>query len=430
MNPRFLALIALLSLAATPVIAQDTAPTDAEPTPVADNAAVTTVVTVTAQQPTDAGPQPIANAAAALHILVPPHQVLRTERATTDEEGRARFEIPVVAGQEVVAEVDAGRRFFSDPTPITEAPLALTVESVGESHDPSLLYATGVQTIIEPWEGYVTITQVWSLSTRGDAIYTPDMEAPSSVLRIPLPAEAEGIRVVQPAEMGRVIGTSVAVGVEVAPPELAEAGSGHVVLQYSLKTHEQADVSWEQTFTMDVDALEIIVPQGSTFSRHPSMEIALDGPRCGEVADGSFCFDYFGDTASLNLQRDVSLAVARGPVSAGQVVRVDTSGWPARSPAPRRAAAAAGLLGFFGVILLYVRDRRHRTHGDSRVREALTTQQEALFASAAELDRRLDDGLILQHEYDIAREGIRHQLGVLYRRERELDARSPEASQA
>lgn len=196
-----------------------------------------------------------------------------------------------------------------------------------------------------------------------------------------------------------------------------------MVLQFSLETHERSEVAWAQTVPMDVENFSVIVPQGSTFARHPVMDIELDGPRCGTVPEGTFCFDYFGDDpGSMNLRDDVRMRVASGPASAGQSIPVVTRGWPARHLWPKYAAAGFAFLSVFGALGLFLRDRKRQPRDPDALRRAsLEAQREALFSSAAELDRRLDDGLMLQHEYDVAREGIRHQLGVIYRRMREMD---------
>ncbi len=411
-------------------VAADAAPTEGVEVPAV---AARSTVSVHVAEPADSGGAPVANADVLLHIIVPPHQVLRTENGRTDDAGVATFDVEVLPGQEAVAEFNNGRRFFGEPIEIGDGGAYTTrVETIAETTDPSVVHATSVQTIVEPWEGYVAITQVWTLATEPGVIYTPDTSNPATLLRLTLPEGAEGIRVLQPTEQSRVIGTMVAFAAEVAPPELAEDGGGHVVLQFSLETHDQSDLAWSQTVPMDVDNFTVIVPQGSTFARHPVMDVELDGPRCGEVPADTFCFDYFGDDpGGLNLRDDVHMRVARGPATAGQSVTIETRGWPARHAWPKQAAALAALLGLLAAAGLFLRDRKRRPADPEALRRtSLSAQKDALFASAAELDRRLDDGLILQHEYDVAREGIRHQLGVIYRRMREMDAPATPAREA
>lgn len=429
------ALVVLLLVFAAPTAAMTEAPYPGEPTGDPTDPAPTVDITITVTEPdADGVVRPVANHEVLLHILTGSHTVSRTERATSDAEGIARFSIAPVLGAEAVAELNlndsGGRRYFSDPILLGDpGDRSATVAAALETTDRSVVRATSVQTIVEPWEGYVTITQVWNLTTDGP-IYNGTMEDPSTFLRIPLPEGAEGIRVTQPAETHRVIGTTVALTVEVAPPELTDQRGGHITLQFSLKTDNAHEVEWSQLLPMPVEDFSVVVPQSSTFAKHPTLDVTIDGPSCpieGPDAATTFCFDTFdGEMGGMQLRDDIPMRIARGRGAAGQTVHVITRGWPSRTRWAEKGAIAAGALAVLVFGFLLLRDRRVRAASPSARRMTeLEAQRDALFAAAAELDQELDEGRILQRDHDVARERIRHQLGVLYRRMRELNGSEP-----
>ena len=364
-----------------------------------------------------------------LHLLEPPHQLVRTLSADTNDDGVAVFEVAPRLGLQAFAEVDDGRRFFSEAIEVSTAgERSATVSVYSQTSDPSVVDASSVVTIVELWENYITFTQVFTFNPSQAVIYAPNREDPTSFVRVSVPDDAEGIRVVRPEDDTRVVENEVAFAGEVAPPGVGDHRGPHLIIQYSLPSDNSRTFEWAQELTMDVDRMSVVVPQGSSFARHPEFTVEIDVPMCAAGASGtSMCFDEVtDDPTGVPLREDVDVLVARGNARRGQILRVTTIGWPAplawKAPAGMALAGLAVLL----FLLLVVRDRTSRDEDDGFSELAsLNAQRDALLASAAEVERRLDDGLMLERDAEIARRRIREQLGVVYRRLRE--AQSPPA---
>ncbi|MFT6399913.1 MAG: hypothetical protein ACJAYU_004683 [Bradymonadia bacterium] len=365
-----------------------------------------------------------------LHILQPPHEVVRTLSAIAGDDGIAHFEVEPQPGLQGVPEVDDGRRFFGETIELGEAGERTGAVSIyRETTDASVIIASNVVTIVELWEEYITFTQVFTFRPREQVIYAPDREDPTSFLRIPVPENAEGIRVARPEEDARVVTTDIAFAGEIAPPGVTDHRGPHLVIQYSIPSDNRSTMAWEQPMVMEVERLSVVVPQGSSFLRHQSFNVEVDVPMCeGGPTGTSVCFDLVtDDPEGIPLQEDVDVVVARAVVREGQVLRVSTSGWPAPVRWKQPAAAGVAVLAALMFLLLFVRDRGARAE-DAHLSQitSLNAQKESLLDAAAEVEHRLDDGLMLEKDAEIARRRIREQLGVVYRRLREFEAASGE----
>lgn len=366
-----------------------------------------------------------------LHVVVPPHQVLDTRTAALDADGRATLEVNAAPGTEVVAELQGDRRTFSDPVAITPGgEHDVVIEMPAQTSDPGDLYATSVHTILELWEGYVTVTQAWNLDVRGGAQFAsarmpdgrPDF---ATLVRFPLPDEADGINVIRPEGTARVTGTVVSASLVVDPRDGDAQRGADVVIQYSIPSHAMATVEWTQLLSMDVEAFNVIVPQSSMHARHPTLDVEIAETGCNDAS--RVCLALTEDRHHLPIQPDLDIRVATGSGTAGQTVEISTSGWPSRSRLDENAAKVLGGLAVVFVALLFLRDRRTRPEDPTALRAAsLRAARESLFEAARELDRQLDDGIIIESDHALQMERIRQQLGVVFRRLRELD----EASEA
>lgn len=360
-----------------------------------------------------------------LHILEPPHQLVRSLTANTNVDGVAVFEVAPRLGLQAFAEVDVGRRFFSDAIELSSVGTReASVTVYPETNDPSVVDASSVVTIVELWEDYITFTQIFTFNPSGAVIYSPDREDPTTFIRITVPDDAEGVRVVRPEDDTRVVETEIAFAGEVAPPGVTDHRGPHLIIQYSLPSDNRRTFEWAQELTMDVDRMSVVVPQGSSFARHPEFTVEIDVPICADGASGtSMCFDVVTDDPDgVPLREDVDVMVARGAGRVGQVMRVTTHGWPAPLAWKGPAGAALGGLAVLLFLLLVLRDRV-RADDDAAFSElaSLHAQKDALLASVAEVERKLDDGLMLERDAEIARRRIREQLGVVYRRLREAE---------
>ncbi|MCB9532193.1 MAG: hypothetical protein H6698_09495 [Myxococcales bacterium] len=377
-----------------------------------------------ARQAPDAAPAPLGDTEVRVHILAPPHSVVASVTRTTDAAGEALVEIAPVPGARAYAEVEDGRRFFSAPVAADAAgDVELVVDTFGVTHDPSVIRAETVSTIAELWEGYVTFTQVWSLAVSAPVIYAPEMGNPASFAPFPMAIGAEGIHVIEPEGLSRVVGEVVWIGAEVAPPGVNE-DPARLVVQFSLPL-ESDTLTWTQPFTRDVDHVTLGVAQTSAFERFPSLDVSVDVPMCGSgaVRERDMCFAVVDDDPTgLPIRERIATRTARGSARAGQDMRVTTRGWPTPTRWERPAGAAVFVVALLGAIVVVTRGRRRVAADGDGVRADLHAQRAALLAAAAELEADFRDGQLVEQDYAIARERVRQQLGVVYRRLRELGA--------
>lgn len=368
----------------------------------------------------------LAEKSVELHVVTPPHTLESSHTALTDAEGVARFRVPVRSGAEAYAEVDNGRRFFSDAIALdASAERTIVLDAYPVVRDPGVLFAASVQSIVELWEDYLVVSQVWTFGVDQPVVFQSTTEQMGSIVRIPMPDDAEGITVVHPADQARVMDGYVAVAADVAPAGMDDEGGPDLVVRYSVPSDNRRRVTFAQELSMDVERLSVIVPQQSQHARHLELDVRFDVPLCeggGEAGD-RVCFREVGDRAEGALIRDdVPLQVARGNARSGQILEITTVGWPHASRVDRHVALAlAALVGVFGVFL-WRRERGQRARSeDESVREALRVQRAQLIDAAAELEERFVAGELLERDYDVARSRIREQLAVVLRRQREID---------
>ena len=379
------------------------------------------------------GVLPIADATVQLHVITPPHTLEASHSAVTDAEGVARFTVPARAGSEAYAELDNGRRFFSEAVPLDDpVPRTMVLDAYPVVHDTSVLFAASVQSIVELWESYLVVSQVWTFGVDEPVVFQSTTERMGSIVRVPVPEDAVGVTVVHPAEEARVMDGYVAVAVDVAPAGVDEDDGPDLMMRFSVPSENRRRVRFDQSFSMDVERLSVIVPQQSQHARHRQLDVRLDVPLCEESDSPDFvCFHTIGDRAEGALIReDIPVQVGRGRARAGQVLELSTVGWPHASRAPEAVATGLGVgVGIFG-LLLWRRERARRGRTEEDVlTEALATQREQLVDAAAELEARLAAGELLERDAEVARSRIREQLAAVLRRQRELSkAGSEEAS--
>ena len=198
-----------------------------------------------------------------------------------------------------------------------------------------------------------------------------------SIVRIPLPEGAAGVTVVHPQDSARVMDGYVALGTEVTPAGLDGASQRpHLIVLFSLPTEGARSLLWEQEMPIDVERASLVVPQVSTHAKHPTLNVRLNVPMCDDAGQGDdasvMCFREISDRAEGTLLRDdMEVIVARGRAERGQVMRVQTRGWPAAYPWDRIAAITLSLVAVGFGSFLYRRELRRRRAGVSEVGLAL-----------------------------------------------------------
>ncbi len=397
-------------------------------------------VRIVAERHAPGGFEPLPDAAVKVHLVVPPHDLLGSVDATTGADGRIEVDIPWVNGLEVVVEaVDGDRRYFSDSVPLREHDMdPVRVETYPVAHDPSAVEAERMVTVLSLSEGYVVVQQVWHLVTRNGTVFRPDMSGVSGppgsrpggpagppmagrFAAIPMPVDAEGISVIEPQGVARVVGSAVFFGGEVLPVEISDPQQDRLVVQYSLPLDGGSTMHIEQPLAMPVETVSVMLPAETHFSRYRQLDVQFDDVPCDQ---GVVCFEaptMSRDAHVIEIGVDAAQIQARS-VPAGTAMVIETSGWPAPRTFEKEAAMGAGAAALLLGAGLFVGERRRRRRDAvSDARAALETEREALLATIAELDARLRAGELLEHDHDVARAHARERLGVVYRRLRELD---------
>jgi len=371
------------------------------------------------------------------HVYVPPHDLVTSLSGRTDGDGVARFDVPIIAGGEVVAEVEGASRHFGDPVEIAsgDEPLVSTVTLMAATSDPSIVRAARVVTVLQPWESFLVVEQLYTFDVSEPLIYRPEFGEPgpgmsARLVRVDMPEGARAIEVLQPAEQSRVVGRSVFFGAEVAP--LRPNDLPHLAVRFSLKHDNERRYEFSQTMSLDADELVVIVMQETGLARHPLLDVRFDAPLCADgAAPGAVCFDGVDEnTRGLPIDPSVSARVLRASgVSQGTVYAFTTVGWPSRVPWERWLAKGATLLALLLGIAMFAHERRRagvRRSDASVTLRALHAQRDALLSAAVGLEASLERGELSQREYEQSMERVREELGVIFRRTRELS--SPEGA--
>lgn len=374
---------------------------------------------------------PAAGRDVELHVVRPPHEIIATRTGVTDEDGVARFEIPgsdaVEARAELVPDAEAGdSRIFSDPIPLggtEEQSVELTIR--GTTSDPGGVFIQRLITIVAANEGSVQIQQVFRFATDDGQTYLTIGEEPGSILRIQLPDDAKGVRVQAPEGDAQHLDDFILFAGRVEPAGSSESQRPHLIVTYSIGHDNARSLTIEQPMSLDVRGASIVIQQTTPFDRYPTLDIELDVPICSDGnIDGLMCFsDVTDDPAAVTLFEGQDVRVARaGMAEAGDVMRYTTTGWPSPFPIRIIIAAVAVVLSLFIGLALILRELGARKGADdsSRAIAGLLAQRDEILAEAAALEEAFEHAELLERDYDRAREGLRQQLGVVFRRLREL----------
>jgi hypothetical protein len=339
--------------------------------------------------------------------------------------------MPVMEGLQAFARVEGDSDTFAprgvalDDAGVVET----SIDLLPVTSDPSVVFAPRVVTVLEAWEDFVAVSQVWTLSVDKPVRYVSppaDKADPSrGALRFRLPDGAQGIEVVMPRQGATVLDDSVYLHRDVAPSS-GEAAAPGLIVRFSLKTNGASTLSFSQNLPVDAENISVVVPRTTALTKHPWLDIDVDAPLCAEGDQpGRVCFAEMSDKAEGAMLREgTEVRVARGGRGrAGDALSVETHGWPGHRPWERVAAGAAGLAAVLAGVMLWMSERRRRREAAASAgREraaALDAERGRLLSHAATLARRLREGQMRQADYERELAGIQARLAVVRRRLRE-----------
>jgi hypothetical protein len=375
-----------------------------------------------------------------LHVVLPPHELVETREGVTNAQGEYVFRVAIQPGLEVAAEVqtevppappsppmgpmaqqeppDTGRR-FSEPIRLNEpGEYNAEITLFGTTSDPSHVFVSRMVTVLQPTENFIMVQQVFHFGVDIQATWTPVDGDDSTLIRVTLPDDADGVNVMMPGpQLARHVDDEILFAAPVSP-----AGSGSrrpdLIVSYSIKHHNSRDWTFRQPLSVDVTNASFVVPQTTEFSRHRHLPITMQATLCDSPAAGKLCFAEITDRVDgTGLNPDLQVLVARGGAGdAGDVLEVHTSGWPSTPPIRQWAAATAALL---GVVLALVIGRGVKSGTQATVAQVALAQQQALLAEAQQVKLALARGEMLRGEHDAHMARIEEQLAAVLRRSRE-----------
>jgi hypothetical protein len=410
------------------------APGDAADAPVAD------IRVRVLQTGPDGQTSGLAGEPVRLHVVLPPHELVETREGVTDANGEYVFRVAIEPGLEVAAEVqtdvppappsppmgpmaqqeppDTGRR-FSEPIRLAEpGEYNAEITLFGTTSDPSHVFVSRMVTVLQPTENFIMVQQVFHFGVDIQATWSPVDGDDSTLIRVRLPDEADGVRVMMPGpQLARHVDDEILFAAPVSP-----AGSGSrrpdLIVSYSIKHHNARDWTFLQPLSMDVTNASFVVPQTTGFSRHRHLPITMQTALCDNPEAGRLCFAEITDQVDgTGLNPDLQVLVARGGAGpAGYLLEVHTSGWPSALPIRQWAAGIAAVL---GVLLAFAVGRGMTSGAQATSAQVALAQQQVLLAQAQQVRDALARGEMLRVEHDAHMARIEEQLAAVIRRSRE-----------
>ncbi len=374
---------------------------------------------------------PLRGKTVELSIIRPPHDIVGTLVALTGEDGVAHFRAEPGDNLQAFARlVDKGKEQFAPSGIVLDEPITyeMSIQDMATVSDASVVFASRIITIVELWENYTVFTQIYRLATDQPVIYKAEAGDRTAGLKIPLPEEATGIRVVQPQDqsLAEVVGKTVRYRGEVKPAgQASEAPT--MIVRYSIEDKNAASVAWRQEFPFDVEDLSLVVPQTSQHDKHPHLNVDILVPLCDDAGRDPkvMCFDSIDTNAEgVQMLQGTAVRIAHaGTVAAGGAMVVKTTGWPADPQLQRWAAVAALIGGLLLALLLFARGRARSSANNTELAR-LTREREIILDRVGTLEQQLADAAILEIEYEAEREQIIGELALIERRLRSLNGQT------
>ena len=336
-------------------------------------------------------------------------------------DGVGSFEVPNDdEGLVYLATVTVDEIVFNADSPMSLAGVRATeIEVLPRTSDPSSIGVTRLITLLQLFESYITVEQVWLLATTEPVIYVPEPDSDRGLV-IHMPEGVEGIHVYEPAQGAMAGEDSVVLRTPVWPEGTRRREAAELIVQYSLP-NESADYLFDQEIGMPVGEAVVILPQVIERLETPEIDVELTVPVCGQgaIAADAICFETLGgETPQWDPYRDRPRRAAQDGHSEHSSARLvfGTHGWPTPSSHMQTLAISGLILAFLLCFGLW----RSRTRGGGEAAQQRRTQLEnfskrqVLLAALRDLERAYKGGQIPESEYELEGLLLAHKLERVY----------------
>ncbi len=339
----------------------------------------------------------------------------------TDKDGVATFDgIPkdlAKQGLRLHAVTTVDGTTYKSPASTPTPDLRLNIPVYERGAEASALRIPSVRMIVEPWEGYLVFTQMWTLTVEGDKALDTSMLSGARYaegLPFTFPLKAQGINVRGPGDTKTVGGTESTTlywqGV-IRPGEPI-----NLQIRFSISVRD-SDFAYQQLLDYQLGQLEIIIPLETQYKEKL--------PRLNGLGFRAPNFKADNIKSGFNipgLRPDKEFIWAkRTDIPAGDAILFQLKNLPYKRPVGPWVALGIGLFGALVVFFFASRaTRRDRTDVHELI-EQLRHERDELIAELRALEEDYDEGYVTDREYDAESLALRTRIALILKKLDELE---------
>ncbi len=370
---------------------------------------------------------PVANAPVLLRAARPKGPFEPTDpepqrewAGVTDAQGVATFEnIPDTladTGLRIHALTTHDGVSFKSPVVIPVPGASISLPVFPKTFDPGVLVAKQVRTVIEPWEGYLVFSQMWTLTVRGDAaLDTTLISDPAFARGVPLelPIKAQGINVMGASNQTKVVNSTVFFQGVLKPGEPVS-----IQLRYSMPAKSDR-FTYTQRLDYPTEQFDVLVPVNTDYDKIRYLEDL-------ELRSFDLTLGQRSDIPGLRTDREFIVAIGKD-ISPKSELSFQLRGLPFERSAAPWYVIAMGLLGAAAIIVFASSSRARHASADSRdkLTQDLRAELEATLDALTELEDDLDTGHVSARDYEFESSSLRARAALLIKKLEELGETTP-----
>jgi len=373
--------------------------------------------------------KPLANTAVFLRAARPKGPFEPTDpkpeweaTATTDAQGIALFKsVPkklAKQGLRLHAVAAYEGMTFKSAAVTPAANITLPVKTFDRGYDVATFKVASLRMIVEPWEGYLVFTQMWSITVDGDlALDTRLLADPEFENGVPLelPLKAQGINVNTPSGETKVVNSTIYFKGVLQPGDPVT-----LQVRYSMPA-SSTEFAYEQLLQFPVDNFELIVPLETNFKeklpRLDNLGIRAPSFKPEDIKTG---FNIPG------LRPDKEFLYAkRTKISKGDKILFQLFNLPYKKPTAPWIALGIGIIGALLVLVFAAAEKAGGMDTDEleKLRASLVAERDGLLAELLALEGDADEGLLSERDYEREDARLRGRVAIIIAKIEELDAK-------